>query len=212
MDAIYLLTYDQPHRKTQDLVFRLGVEGIRPTLIVLPWEERENFIPLYETKLKAIKDVWPGALGLHLANIKDVPPGAVVLVGGAPILPADFVNARIVINAHCGWLPKRRGLDALKWAIYHNARIGVTVHQVDEDCDRGFLIQREEIPTYPMDSLFSIAVRQYEREIDMLVEVAVHKDWLLGLPFEEPAGTVTRRMPHATEIVMMKRLEYRLSM
>jgi len=38
---IYLLTYDKPHRKTQDLIFRLG-KSIDVTLVTIPWIERKT--------------------------------------------------------------------------------------------------------------------------------------------------------------------------
>ena len=44
---IYVLTYNAPHRKTQDLLFRLKANGYNDiNVLATPWEERKNFKPL----------------------------------------------------------------------------------------------------------------------------------------------------------------------
>lgn len=205
---IYILTYDHPHRKTQDLVFRLRGAGLF-TLVVLPWEDRTNYKPLYNTKLPPAP-VYPEGLELRNCDIGDIPSDSIVIIGGAGILPPDFVKNNTVINSHCGWLPEVRGLDALKWAIYYDSPIGCTTHVVDAECDKGLLIERKEVELEPTDSLFSIAMKQYELEINMLVDCVVNKKWQDAKPFSEPANEPSRRMKHAIEIQMMKRLEQRL--
>jgi len=61
-------------------------------------------------------------------------------------------------------------LDALKWAIYLDKKIGVTLHIIDENADGGYRIKEEIIPLYPSDTFHSIAYRQYECEINLLSE------------------------------------------
>lgn len=56
----------------------------------------------------------------------------IVLIVGAGILPKDFINTHIVINAHPGYIPNYRGLDAFKWAIVEKQPIGVTTHLLGE--------------------------------------------------------------------------------
>lgn len=221
--VIYILTYDHPHRKTQDLVFRLmctiithpsvtWIEVVNNYLIlvILPWEDRKNHKPLYNTKLPPSL-IWPQQYGLEEWSINQIPPGSTVVIGGAGILPPDFVKNNTVINSHCGWLPEVRGLDALKWAIYYDSPIGCTTHIVDAECDKGLLIERKEVELEPTDSLFSIAMKQYELEINMLVDCIVNGSWKDAQPFVEPSTTPNRRMKHATELQMMKRLETRLT-
>jgi len=49
---IGIITYDTPHRKTQDLVTSLMLSGYSELhLIVLPWAERINFQPIYKHRL-----------------------------------------------------------------------------------------------------------------------------------------------------------------
>ena len=44
---ISILTYDAPHRKTQDLLFRLKAKGYSDVnVFATPWQKRKNFIPL----------------------------------------------------------------------------------------------------------------------------------------------------------------------
>jgi hypothetical protein len=46
---IGIITYDHPHRKTQDLICRLILMGYSNIeLIVLPWVDRKNHVPLYQ--------------------------------------------------------------------------------------------------------------------------------------------------------------------
>ena len=232
---IYLLTYDHPHRKTQDLLYHLKVAGVNLHVIATAWEERKNFKPLFTTKPEPYAyspALISEKLGfkfdkIPLVDVVEVvtlhegqfpqPPlpklnlrGEVIIIAGAGILGKDFVKNNTVINAHCGWLPKVRGLDALKWAIYHNYPIGVTTHVVDEKCDAGFLIERREVSLYPQDTLYSIAMRQYEQEISMLVDAVRLERYLNTALFNEPADEPHRRMKHSTELVMMERLKERL--
>lgn len=46
---IGIITYNKPHRKTQDLINQLMLNGYSELhLIVLPWVERKNFQPLFK--------------------------------------------------------------------------------------------------------------------------------------------------------------------
>ena len=45
---IAIITYDTPHRKTQDIVTKLLLNGYSDLkLVVIPWIKRKNFQPLY---------------------------------------------------------------------------------------------------------------------------------------------------------------------
>lgn len=52
----------------------------------------------------------------------------IVLIAGSGILPDEFVREHTIVNAHPGYIPYCRGLDAFKWAIVENQPIGVTTH------------------------------------------------------------------------------------
>lgn len=97
-----------------------------------------------------------------------------------------------------------RGLDALKWAIYNGNPIGVTTHLLGDEVDAGTIIERKLVPLYWNDTFHSIALRQYEMEVRMLVG-AIEK---LDEKHEEIHGEnypVHRRMPHTYECRLMDR-------
>jgi len=216
---LHVITYDHPHRKTQDLLYRLVLAGIKPSVLALDWVERKVHKPLFKTKLAAA-DIMPATicekLELGFRKVGSVDDSflpaenSVVLIAGAGILPEKFVTKNKVVNSHCGWLPLVKGLDALKWAIYNNQPIGVTTHVVDPQIDCGRLIDRRLVPLFPTDDLFSIAVRQYELEIEMLVESALNKGWESTSEFESDDSPAHRRMSHVKELQMVQRLEARL--
>ncbi len=206
---MYLLTYEKPHRKTQDLVFRLKCNGINPDLVIQKWIDRKNHIPLYPTKLPPF-DVSPYDLGLDIYPIDKIPKGSVIIIGGAGILDKKLVENNVIINVHCGWLPTVRGLDALKWAIYYEDPIGCTTHIIDKNCDYGKLIERKKVNLEFTDTLFSIAMKQYELELNMMVDCIKEQKWKNPKEYTEPKMDPNRRMPHIKEMQMIKLLEQRL--
>ena len=230
MGRIGVLTYNVPHRKTQDLLFRLRGKGYKffsTTVIALPFKPWTKKTPLYPHRPTTTLMVEPQTLArrldyhyLELDNLTQLTEAFdFILIGGARILTKEEIGERTIINSHAGYLPYARGLDALKWAIYHNYPIGVTTHIIDAEIDRGLLIKQDTIPIYPLDTFHSIANRQYELEIEMLANaVAKVKDIQLkpvredlcddaGLIFKAP---IFQRMPADKEMVMIKRLERRL--
>ena len=179
---IAIITYDHPHRKTQDLIFRLIAKGHRALyLIVLPWEKRKEHVPIYEHRpLKAMQistEIFCENFDLNFqkVTINSIDyvlngfPFKHILIAGAGILPGTLVKNHKIINSHPGYLPNVRGLDAFKWAIYNGQPIGVTTHYIDEKTDEGQLIERGIIPVYYEDTFHSVAQRIYETEIEMLV-------------------------------------------
>tara|TARA_Y100000592_G_scaffold76476_1_gene119725 strand:+ start:7293 stop:7961 length:669 start_codon:yes stop_codon:yes gene_type:complete len=213
---ITVLTYDAPHRKTQDLLFRLKVNGYDDVnVLATPWVERKNFKPLIPHRKFNILDIEPFDLCKKLnynfnkievddlSNLKN----EWILIGGAGILPSDVVNSERVINSHPAYLPYVRGLDSLKWAIYYGDPIGVTTHIISEECDAGKLIRREFVPLYSWDTFHSVAQRQYELEIDMLVDSI---EDVKTATLEELSTTKSkpmRRMTHRHEVRLMKRFK-----
>ena len=138
---IYVLTYNAPHRKTQDLLFRLKIKGYEDiSVLATPWKERKNFKPLIPHRKFNTLDVTPSDLcnklgytfdEIELGDLNNLENG-LILIGGAGILPEDIVKSDKVINSHPAYLPYVRGLDSLKWAIYDGNPIGVTTHIISE--------------------------------------------------------------------------------
>ena len=214
---ICVLTYDAPHRKTQDLLFRLkcrGHDNIR--VLATPWEERTNFKPLIPHRWLSAVGVHPEDLSKKLGfefekiTLDDASPLADcewTLIGGAGILGEEVVNSRKVINSHPAYLPYVRGLDSFKWAIYRGLPIGVTTHIVSEECDTGFLIRREMLPIYSWDTFHSAAQRQYEMEIDLLVDSLEDVKTASLEPLSANDSPVHRRISHRKEARLIKRFE-----
>lgn len=229
---ICVLTYDAPHRKTQDLLMRLAAYGYKEVVVIAtPWEQRKNFKPMIPHRPS--EPNWPcEPLGIHpkklclnltyeyyvvekkhLQTVIQQRSPEMVLIGGAGILSREVVQSFTIVNSHPAWLPLVRGLDALKWAIYDGLAVGVTLHVIDEHPDAGFLIKREVVPLYASDTFHSFAMRQYEMEIDLLVNApqTMPEDLSTCIPLSPHAEAyeVHRRMPHIKEMVMMKRFEAR---
>ena len=98
-----------------------------------------------------------------------------------------------------------RGLDSLKWAIYYGKPIGVTTHIASDECDAGKLIRREFVPLYSWDTFHSVAHRQYELEINMLVDSIEDIKTASLEELSTTDSTPMRRMPHSYEMRLMDR-------
>ena len=209
-----ILTYDTPHRKTQDLIFQLLAKEYRFNVIVLPFEKRERKT-MYNHRPEPMSQLLPDDICRALnipclfCGVTDLPEylDEITLIAGAGILHRTVTDNSTVINSHPGYLPNARGLDALKWAIYEGQPIGVTTHVINDHPDSGTLIDRKIVPVYFEDSFDSIARRVYETEIKMLVEAielpATDKILVEHYP-------VHGRMPMYLEPIMMQRLKERV--
>ncbi len=199
---INLITYNIPHRKTQDVIRELLFRGYNKIrLIIIPFEDKKTFKPIYIHRPSACINATPYELAKRLnleaveysKSMKFVHP---TLIGGAGILPQTGL-----INSHPGYLPNVRGLDALKWAIYEEQPIGVTTHITSEEPDSGVLIENCFIPIYYEDSFYELAMRVYETEIKMLVDAI---EIPVGEKILNEYYKPHRRMPHNKEIKMME--------
>lgn len=222
---IQIITYAVPHRKTQDTLISLKYLGYDDVeVLAIPWVERKKsstpLIPHRPWEPKKISpDIFVTNLGytytvvdtdlLHTALDKDA---EAILLCGAGILPESIVSEVSIINAHPAYLPYVRGLDALKWAIYYNKPVGVTTHIIDLEVDAGILIRREKIPLYEWDTFHSFALRQYEKEIEMLVgSIQDIKNNVPSFLLEITSSPVYKRMPREKEMELLNLFEKRKS-
>ncbi|CAL2101497.1 Formyl transferase [Tenacibaculum sp. 190130A14a] len=219
---IGIITYDKPHRKTQDLITKLILNGYSELhLIVIPWVERKNFQPIFKHRPSTCVNINIEELTsrfklsyskVDVHNLNSFFSKKIfrhVLIAGAGLLPEELVINHKIINAHPGFLPNVKGLDALKWAIYQEQPIGVTTHYISEKADEGELIKKVIVPIYYEDTFHSLAYRIYETEIEMLVAAIEHVE-SKGFKVESLADErffANKRMPHRLEIVMMDRFE-----
>lgn len=220
---ICILTYDIPqqlHRKTQDLLLRLKAMGYFDLhVIATPWKPRRAFLPLIPHRPVTTVGITISELCRNLgykvscvsegelAQVLSTTHPDATLIAGAGILPKEVVESCTIINAHPGYLPYVRGLDALKWAIYEGHPIGVTTYIASVEVDTGLLISQRRIPIYHWDTFHSVAYRQYEMEIAMLaesIEDIRNAPPLTRLGNQHP---VHRRMPHSLEMRLLQRFQ-----
>jgi phosphoribosylglycinamide formyltransferase-1 len=221
---IGVLTYSVPHHKTQELLFRLAFETAEEVVVCeIPWQERKAHKPLYKHRPSKALSRTQAEIGARL-GMDSMPAEEALargdrfemfLIGGAQILSADVVdNAPPILNAHPGLIPYARGLDALKWALYHDLPVGVTTHVIDAETDAGAIVEQEEVPLYAMDTFHAFAYRQFDLEIDMLARAPQAyrekgtRSWD-PLPEDDPAHQVFKRMPKSREVIMAERFEQR---
>lgn len=220
--TIAVITYNTPHRKTQDVLHGLKAKGYQYVKIyALPFVRRENpFKPIFQHRpSKAInieiedyarnfnyQFATTTAETLNQQLIED--KADFVIIAGAGLLPDELVVNHKIINTHPGFLPKTRGLDSLKWAIVKGVEIGVTTHFVDTEADAGFLIEQKLVPIYHNDTFHSVATRQYEMEIEMLINSIELIPNLLEFPsLSTTEYEATRRMPKTIEQDLMDSFE-----
>lgn len=92
--------------------------------------------------------------------LRDLSPDLILLAGTRIIKPPIIRQARVgCLNAHTGWLPEYRGVNANLWALLEGGRRGVTVHYVDPGVDTGAILLREELPIISGDTIETIEVR-----------------------------------------------------
>jgi len=215
---IAILTYDYPHRKTQDIVFRLIAYGYSDLiLIATPYDVRKQHNPIYQHRPQEVINVYPELLACRMGidfvrceisgldSILKLYNPETIMIGGAGILPAELAKNHRIINSHPAYLPFVRGLDGLKWAIYEGKPIGVTTHIISGDVDLGRIIERRLVSLLPNDTFHSVAFRQYWIEIEMLCDSVNYIGH--GEAITEPYGEANRRMDKATEIEMMRRFK-----
>ena len=219
---IGIITYDNPHRKTQDLILSLLINGYKNIfLIITPWKIRKNFVPLFPHRPTSNINVSVNDMCLNLGinsirlNITELDKFfsktkfSYIIIAGAGILPETIAKKFKIINSHPGFLPFSKGLDALKWSIYNDEPIGVTTHFISEKADEGLLIEKKIVPLYKQDSFYNLCVRVYETEIEMLVNsIKLIKTKTAPLTsLANSSSVVNRRMSNQKELIMMDRFE-----
>ncbi|MCU0327537.1 MAG: hypothetical protein MUE53_00965 [Chitinophagales bacterium] len=225
--TIAIITYDYPHRKTQDLIKKIREKGyeIQVTLLALPWKEKKKkFSPKYNHRPLVEEMIYPKELALQfgfeyvqielndLANHFNKTSYAAILIAGAGILPDELVLSHTIHNAHPGILPFAKGLDAMKWSIYKGFELGATLHIIDQYTDQGYLIAQKIYSIKKTDTFESIAKQIYDLELELLSDI----DLILSMKSEKLKSLkddmypVHKRMSPENEEEMMIQLEEKL--
>ncbi len=214
---VAVLTYTVKHRKTFDLLSLLKGNGYEDVIVyATPFHYIKKKFPIYQHrpemnyKIPEIEELCKNfgyICEVGQFNSFSIEQERVILIAGAGILPEDFVKSHTVINAHPGYIPECRGLDALKWAVVGNKPIGVTTHLIGEFVDAGMIIERRRIEINSSDTFHALAQRVYENEISMLVE-AIEKCDKCNLTFIAPGDNkLYKRMPEKIEKELLNKFE-----
>ena len=212
---IGIITYDHAHLKTEQLACRYSQnEKISEiNLYALPFisrAERAVILPHRPDMTHAVPteslaelskvnfQKWDGKEDISEFN-------DLFVIGGAGIIDIAFAKGKPIVNAHPGIIPLARGLDSFKWAIYNNDPVGNTLHLIDNEVDKGAILQIRNTPVFLSDSLETLARRHYEYEIDMLAGfLEVIDVRVIPSDIEKPA---TMRMKAETEAEMVRRFD-----
>jgi methionyl-tRNA formyltransferase len=216
---VAVVTYSQTHRKTQDVLSKLKMIGYNDVMVIAtPFVQRKVFKPIYRHRPAAALNIPTHKIcrnlnySYHEADVNElsvffeVNEFDFILLSGAGLLPDELTDKNKIINAHGGYLPNVRGLDAIKWAIFNGQPIGVTTHFIDSNIDEGILIDRSITPLYFEDTFGSFAQRHYESEIDMLVNaIETLKNKGTGESLAGGRYKANRRMSHYNELIMIEK-------
>lgn len=217
-----VFVYDFPHRKVQDFLVRLHLDGYRvDAVIAQEWVKLNIPASTVRTKVKSGGLLHPrdiaGRLNMpyHVLPHNDEKVVELVteqntdlgVIAGARILKAPVIHAfkKGVINFHPGLIPEARGLDALLWSVYHDVPLGVTAHLIDERVDAGIILMKEQIPIYTNDTVFDLSERLHTTQLDLIkpaIEAAIEGQHI-SITMDRPYN---RKMPPEQEQATLNKL------
>ena len=215
-----LIVADMPHLKTQQVAFALRlVNGFKVTVLVTTFHSRPKRQTLFAHRptgesLPTMKDLQKARLDISVNRFEWDPTvvndfDALVMTGGV-VVPNSFLQSTEVpiYNVHPGLIPRTRGLDAFKWAIYHRAPIGNTLHRIDERIDMGSILKQIKTPLFMGDSLHSFAARHYHLELWLTTNFFLFM-YFAGEAADDSdsIGASTKRMPNELESELDARFE-----
>lgn len=215
-----LCVANAPHLKTEQVsldLLSIGCHAI--TILALPFAERNPRQVLFQHRPDQSKSVsleeLANELNLEFRAIENIDDFDGVgfdyfLLTGSTLIPKEFIkkNKKKIINCHPGLIPMVRGLDAFKWAVLKEFRVGNTLHFIDDKIDMGEIIYTEITPVFPSDTLSTFALRHYQREVFLLsnFERFVRNSTKKAVEMGE-IGKSTKRMELETEKLLMTAFE-----
>lgn len=185
MPELVVFAYNFPHKKTQDFLLRLFVDGFRVAHVLAADPVKLDIPPAsVRTKIRHRALVHPRTIASRigaeysvvdhsgsdaLALLDRVEPELGV-IAGARILDADVIDrfSAGVLNFHPGLIPEVRGLDAMLWAIRSDVPQGVTAHLIDRRVDAGRIVERRAIGVFADDTALDLQERLYETQLELL--------------------------------------------
>ncbi|MFC1657370.1 methionyl-tRNA formyltransferase [Candidatus Moduliflexota bacterium] len=120
--------------------------------------------------------VYPGK-GINssefVEEVKRIGPDIIVSVAAPVIFKRDLIGAarKGCINIHHGKLPRYRGMMPNFWQLYHGEeRVGITVHEINEEIDDGRIILQKEVDVLPDETLASLMARTKRIGAHLVIE------------------------------------------
>jgi methionyl-tRNA formyltransferase len=185
MYNVGIITYDVGHQKANKIILNLLQKKYAITVFAFPFIKKKNkkrkiyfkdrpdvILPSFNLKdfcksndIKYIK--MNGWEQKDISNFKKKNK-IVYLNCISKIIPQNFIEKNIILNAHPGILPICRGVDSFKWSILKKYPIGVTLHVIDKYIDCGLILKRSLVPIVRGDNLGDIAKRSFEIECFLL--------------------------------------------
>ena len=224
---IAVFAYNFPHKKTQDFLTRLLIEGYEIACVVAADAVVLNIPkPTVRIGMRHLGLVHPKQIcdrfGIEYHVVHHNTPECeqllrdrgidVGIISGARILKAPVIDAvkTGIINWHPGLLPEVRGLDTLQWALLNDLPLGVTAHLIDSRVDAGRILLKKEIDFYPDDVLQDLNLRLYETQLEMLIPAL---EMLKTTPLDTletvGASKLHHKMPPELEAQLLDALERR---
>ena len=209
---IGILTYEKPHKRSQDLILNMANKYSKDDLkvIVLPWRDIKKKQPLLDLNLsnplRMTQAVLAERLGIEV-HTKRKAFCDWYLIGGAQLLGEPYSTNGKTLNVHPGILRNARGLDSFKRSLIYGYPLGCSLHIIDKDVDSGLLITNRYIARNPFDTIHSLRTKLYNAEQDLLL-CAVDMATRPGL-FTEKVSNLNKRywpkrMTHAEELKMIE--------
>lgn len=219
---IAVFTYNFPHKKTQDFLFRLLLENFNVTAIIAADPIRLNIpVSTIRTKLRPTALVHPKKIAerfkipYYITSHNDIEISKIVkkheidlaIISGARILKEATINLfpMGVINFHPGLVPEARGLDAMLWSIYGDIPLGVTAHLIDKKIDAGKILVKQQIALHLDDTLFDLSERLNDTQLEMIAP-AIQMALSGNGESVDPSTNYNRKMPPEIEVTIDGRL------
>jgi folate-dependent phosphoribosylglycinamide formyltransferase PurN len=94
------------------------------------------------------------------------------ILAHASVVRSRLLNASALrfVNAHPALLSRIRGVDVVRWSLYKQHPLVVTLHFVERGVDTGGIIRRWRDHMRPDDTISSIEVRLNDKAGELLVE------------------------------------------
>ena len=102
-----------------------------------------------------------------------------VIYSGGGILRKKFIDiAKLgVLNAHSGYLPNFRGMNAIEWSVLSDFTPHTTIHFIDAGIDTGCILYTEPIPFSP--DLYLYRGNAVVHNVNLLMKVLKNIDFYI---------------------------------